>query len=313
MIHALRLGLLLIISHGWSAAVCPRATSQDFENIAHRNALPQGKGIAATFPGDVDLVSDPRVIFVENFEDANYSDRWDEVRNDGGEVLKLVRDSEGDPRFGSHSLQVVADLRKNTGGGMTKWFESSNDLFIRWYVRFDKECDYVHHFCTVRANKGLQGGDRWSGFGGAGERPRGDARFSTALEPWGNWGKNPPPGKWNFYSYWHEMKPAPDGKYWGNSFLPEDQPDIAKGEWICCEMMLRHNTPGKPDGEQAFWIDGKLRGHWQGIHWRTSPTLWANAFTLESYVTDRWTKQPINIVTFDNVVIAKEYIGPIAR
>lgn len=46
------------------------------------------------------------------------------------------------------------------------------------------------------------------------------------------------------------------------------------------------------------------------IHWRTNPKLFANAFTVESYVTDRWTKQKENIVYFDNVVIAKEYIGP---
>ena len=74
--------------------------------------------------------------------------------------------------------------------------------------------------------------------------------------------------------------------------------------------MLKHNTPGKRDGEQAFWIDGKLRGHWTGISWRTSPTLWANALTVESYVTERWTKNKMNIVDFDNVVVAKEYIGP---
>ncbi len=36
----------------------------------------------------------------------------------------------------------------------------------------------------------------------------------------------------------------------------------------------------------------------------------ANAFTLESYVTDAWTKQETNIVYFDNVVIARRYIGP---
>ena len=74
--------------------------------------------------------------------------------------------------------------------------------------------------------------------------------------------------------------------------------------------MLKHNSPGQTNGEQAFWIDGKLRGHWKGFSWRTSPTLWANALTLETYVTDRWTKQKVNIVNFDNVVIAKKYIGP---
>ena len=87
---------------------------------------------------------------------------------------------------------------------------------------------------------------------------------------------------------------------------------IDRGEWICAEFMLAHNTPGEADGEQAFWINGNLRGHWKDINWRKSETLMANALTLESYVTGRWTKQKENVVSFDDVVIAKEYIGPIA-
>ncbi len=86
------------------------------------------------------------------------------------------------------------------------------------------------------------------------------------------------------------MKPAPDGKYWGNSFIELDTPVIKRDEWICVEFMLKHNTPGQPDGEQAFWIDGQLIGHWKGINWRQSDKLNANALTLESYITDRWTK-----------------------
>ncbi len=74
---------------------------------------------------------------------------------------------------------------------------------------------------------------------------------------------------------------------------------------------MKHNTPGQPDGEQAFWIDGQLLGHWRGINWRKTESLQANALTLESYVTDSWTKNPTNTVYFDNVVIAREYIGPV--
>lgn len=291
---------------------CQISLAQDFPNIASEKRLPEGDGIAARFVGDRDIASHKSVIFAENFEAGDFRARWDEVRDDDNRVLKLISNDSAQSLLGKKSLQVVADLKRNTGGGMTKWFESADAVFFRWYVLFDKDCDYVHHFCTVRANRSLQGGDRWSGFGGAGDRPEGDTRFSTALEPWGDWGKLPPPGKWNFYSYWHQMKPSPDGKFWGNSFLPDGQSNIRRGEWICCEMMVKHNTPNQRDGEQAFWIDGQLRGHWRGINWRTSPTLWANAFTLESYVTDRWTKNPINIVTFDNIVIAKEYIGPAA-
>lgn len=282
-----------------------------FPNRADSSKLPRGNGFAAGFIADRGIEANPAVIFADQFEaenDGGLGKRWDSPGAGGGRFLTLVDSSH--PACGQKSLRVEARLGENQGDGLTQWFGSSDSLFIRFYVRFDKDCDYVHHFVTLRANRGLRGGDRWSGFGGAGNRPKGDERFSTALEPWGDWGRSQPPGRWNFYSYWYEMKPSPDGKYWGNAFRPGGQPQIPKDRWICAEFMLKHNTPGQPDGEQAYWIDGELVGHWTGIPWRTSPTLMANALTVESYVTDRWTKQKINIVDFDNVVIAKDYIGP---
>lgn len=272
--------------------------------------LPQGDGLASEYLADHGLAGHPDVIFADDFETGDGWKLWDEVRDDRNEVLGRDDPQDAAGRLGEGCLKVTATLGRNTGGGLTKWFTPAERVFIRFHVKFDPDCNYVHHFVTLRANRGLTGGDRWSGFGGAGLRPAGDDRFSTALEPWGNWGRFPPPGRWNFYSYWHEMKVSPDGKYWGNSFAPETQPDIHRGEWICAEFMLKENTPGQADGEQAFWIDGTLRGHWRGINWRTSGTLHANALTLESYVTDRWTKQATNIVWFDNLVIARRYVGP---
>jgi hypothetical protein len=274
--------------------------------------LPTGAGIAARFTADREIATHTSVIFGERFETDSYKQHWDEARDEKGEVLSLVRLGGGDDPFG-RSLQVTSVLGRDTGGGLTKWFTPADPVFIRYYTRFAPDCDYVHHFVTLRANKSLEGRDRWSGFGGAGLKPAGDGRFSTALEPWGNWSRWPAPGRWNSYSYWHEMTASPDGKYWGNSFKPDDQPDIVKDRWICAEFMLKHNTPGERDGEQAFWIDGKLMGHWCGISWRTTSGLMANALTLESYVTDRWTRNPTNIVYFDNLVIAREYIGPVGE
>ena len=136
------------------------------------------------------------MIFADNFEQGDLGAGWDSVRNDRQEVLSLTDEASAGAPVGRHSLKVTARLSENTGGGLTKWFPSSQRLFIRFYTRFDADCDYVNHFCTLRANEGLRGGDRWSGFGGAGERPAGDTRFSTALEPWGDWGRVPPPGRW---------------------------------------------------------------------------------------------------------------------
>ena len=287
-----------------------RAFGQKPPALVENSSLPSGVGIAGEFWADVGIETHAGVVFADGFEKGNLGSGWDEIRNDDQKVLFFENHPSDETRLGKRCVKVVANLNENTGGGFTKWFESADRLFIRFYTKFDPQCDYVHHFCTLRANRGLQGSDRWSGFGGAGEVPDGKRRFSTAIEPWGNWGNWPAPGKWNFYSYWHTMKPSPDGKYWGNNFLPEDQPTIKKDQWICVEFMLQHNTPGKDDGEQAFWIDGKLQGHWKGFNWRTDSQLQANALTVESYITDRWTKQSTNIVYFDNIVIAKQYIGP---
>jgi hypothetical protein len=289
-------------------AVFTNAADLTFTNIATRSTLPQGPGLAAQFRADSGIAAHHAVIFADDFETGPLGARWDEQSPVKAKMLSFG--VAGEKVCGSRCLKVEARLGENQGGGLTKWFEPADTVFVRFYVRFDPGCDYVHHFVTLRANKGLRGGDKWSGFGGAGLQPAGDERFSTALEPWGNWARWPAPGKWNFYSYWHEMRVSADGKYWGNSFLPEPQEVIPKNRWICAEFMLKHNSPGQPDGEQAFWIDGRLLGHWSGISWRKSDSLKANALTLESYVTDRWTKNATNIVYFDNVVIAREYIGP---
>ncbi|MBI4601812.1 MAG: hypothetical protein HY721_07610 [Planctomycetes bacterium] len=288
----------------------PGGDPDGLRNVAAESSLPRGPGLASKLAHDRGIAAHAAVIFADDFEGEDLKRKWNDARDEGGEVLSLVDESGAAPFLGRKTLKVTATLGKNTGGGLTKWFEPADAVFIRFYVKFDPGCDYVHHFCTLRANKGLRGGDRWSGFGGAGVKPQGDERFSTALEPWGNWGRWEPPGRWNFYSYWHEMAPSPDSKYWGNSFRPKEGGAIPRGRWICAELYLKHNEPGKADGEQAFWIDGELRGHWKGIDWRKTPGLRANAFTLESYVTDRWTKSPVNVVFFDNVVIAREYIGP---
>lgn len=278
-------------------------------NHLSNSTLPSGQGLAAAFPSDHGIQNHKEVIFADSFETGELGAGWDETGNKDGNVLSLVAPGKS-VGLGQRSLRVEASLSKNTGGGLTKWFLPADTVFIRFYTKFDPKCDYIHHFVTLRANKGQRGGDKWSGFGGAGLKPNGDERFSTAIEPWGNHGKWPAPGRWNFYSYWPEMEKSGDGKYWGNSFILPTAPLIARERWICVEFMLKHNRPGERDGEQAFWIDGVMQGHWKGILWRKTENLKANALTLESYFTDRWTKQETNIVYFDNVVIAKSYIGP---
>jgi hypothetical protein len=289
----------------------PLGAAEHSNPAASASALPSGTGLAASHPQDNGIALHQAVIFADDFEEGSLGEGWAEINNPNRNVLSFA-DPGNAAGLGKRCLQVEAHLGKDTGGGLTRWFDPPDTVFVRFYSRFDPACDYIHHFVGLRGNKGLNGADKWSGFGQAGMKPTGDERFSTRIEPWGNHGRSEPPGRWNFYSYWHEMKASGDGKYWGNQFEVPAAPVVPRGSWICVEFMLKHNTPGQPDGEQAFWIDGVLQGHWKGINWRKTAYLKANALNLESYVTERWTKNPINRVWFDQVVVASQYIGPVA-
>ena len=135
-----------------------------------------------------------------------------------------------------------------------------------------------------------------------------------------------------------------DGGYWGTPFLPRnDKPDVERGKWICVEMMMMMNDLGKSNGEQAFWIDGKLwrsggqvvshvgpgypKGRWtggwwqadaksdesfEGYEWRSAEALNVNYLWAYLYIT-KAPKGHVSKVWFDNIVVAEKYIGPIKR
>ena len=121
------------------------------------------------------------------------------------------------------------------------------------------------------------------------------------------------------YTYWQEMQRSRDGMFWGNSFEALQFPPIERGKWNCVEVMMEANSaPEKPDGRQAFWIDGQLVGDFSGIRWRATDRLKLNSFWLlhdgETGSTlngDKEHAQRSYDLWFDDLVIATEYIGPI--
>jgi hypothetical protein len=236
----------------------------------------------------------------------------------------------------SQSLLITHIGGKDTGGHLYRRLPPGHKrVFARFYVKFDPDCAPIHHFGTHLG--GFNPSTPWPQ-GGAGERPDGDKRFTTGVEPFGNdWG-------WDFYTYWQGMHVHGDGKYWGTPFLTGgSKPKVERGKWICVEMMVKVNDPvDASNGEQAFWIDGGLwrrdgqtvshigqgfpRGQWtggwwrpdgksdgafEGFRWRSVEELLINYVWAYVYIT----KAPpghVSKVWFDNIVIATEYIGPIA-
>jgi hypothetical protein len=303
--------------------------------------LPRGAGLAAKYPQDRNIASDPAVLFAADFEEGDVAaldKTWTNVSNKQGKVLAFHADAPADSG-GERCLQMTAIAGENDGGHLYKKLSREVDTaFARFYVKFPEDTGYIHHFVHFG---GYRPATNWPQ-GGAGEKPRGDERMTVGIEPYGENGKHAAPGVWNFYPYWHEMKPSVGNRYWGNSIQPPEPAVIPRNTWQCVEIMLKANTPGERDGELALWLDGEPIMHvergsprdawtgmgfrlrkeggepFEGFSWRTTDDLKINFFWLLHYVTETNQKRnrvadparPV-VVWFDNIVISEQYVGPI--
>lgn len=82
------------------------------------------------------------------------------------------------------------------------------------------------------------------------------------------------------------------------------------GHWVLVESRAKLNTPGKNDGINQLWIDGRLESERTNLNFRGSYTDHGiNAVFLESY----WNKGSHKTQSrwFDNFVISTKPIGPV--
>lgn len=280
------------------------------QDIEPAKQITPKRGIAASHRGDVGISEDRRVILHEDFESKDWAKRWPEIKGRGKQTV--IDDSTANG--GKRALRITATRDEDTGGHLFRSLGRGHDkLHLRFYVKFEKDHGYVHHFVHLC---GYNPPTSWPQ-GGAGTRPAGDARFTTGIEPTGVWGRFDAPGVWGFYSYWNEMKASRDGKFWGNSVRPQIEQPITREKWICVEIMLRCNEPGKRNGDQAIWIDGKPVGQWTGYRWRTTEDFGVNGIWMLYYITPNAARQnkvekprESNTVWFDDIVVATDYIGP---
>ena len=283
------------------------------------------QGLASDFRNDVGIEKHPAVIFASGFE-KRFSGWALDARD---RRISSIVDDPAIAHSGKRCCRSVTIRHENTGGDVTYNIRRSvNQVYVRFYCRFDKDSVMPHHFVKIRA---LRRGFRMR----AGLRPPGDQGFWTGIEPLRN-------RTWRFYTYWHKMHPGRANStvaknYYGNTFTMPGQALVEQEKWICVEAMVKANTVGKSDGEMAFWIDGKLIGWWkpgnpmgtwvssrfvipgpnpqpfEGFDFRTDPALTISQVVLVWYVTEEYAKlgkSLRNIVYFDDVVIARQYIGP---
>jgi hypothetical protein len=274
-----------------------------------RTALPvTGAGLAARYPGDFGVRSDPRVLFVDDFEtDPNFG-AWTDRKSSS---VRLT----GEAHAGKNACAITVDLKRDPTQWLYKRLPAGKDrLYVRFYVKFPRKTEYLQRFVHLTADDP----PRNVPFGAAGVCPDGGRRFSTEILPHARQGSPAAPGFWRLSSYWCEMSISNDGKYWGNGFEAETAPVVYPDAWTCVEFMVQANSAiNQKDGEQAFWIDGREGARFEGLRWRTHPRVKPNGLWLLVHATEAAAKakgstEPVENLTvlFDDVIVATEYIGP---
>jgi len=246
------------------------------------------------------------------FSDFGSDDWW----RDWGE-RKQPRNTdlvEGETALGGKgkSLRIAVKAGSHYGTSVTYRFKQMlgsepEEMYLRYYVKFDTNWKHA------------TSGGKMPGFGGTYGRAGWGGRPVHGSDGWSARGgySNPRGGDSTadgFYCYHADMR----GRY-GNSW--HFRPALQHGRWYCVEKYCKLNTPaeggaggtgkGKNDGILRAWIDGKQVWEKTDIRFRDTAALKMETIWLNIYHGGATPVPPQDIhVYFDNVVIARKYIGP---
>ncbi len=300
-----------------------------------------GSGLASKYPGDVGIEKDPDVVWVENFEagsvDAVVS-RYEDAKNKTG--MALLPDVP--PKTsGKASLGLTAGGGKNATDFYKKLDPGYDELFVRYYAKYQGGVKWHHTGVWIG---GYNPASNWPN-PKAGLKPNGDDRFSVSLEPVGS-GANP---RMDFYNYWMKMhswmdNPSGSTAYYGNTLVHQAGLTVKDDQWMCIELHVKLNPdPASGAGaELGVWMDGVSvqqftdsapLGYWLkdkfcpdgadspsctnyppspstpkvplDLQYRSTAALKLNAFWPQNYITDA----NVGVVQYDDMVVAKKYIG----
>jgi len=291
-------------------------------------SLPQGNtGIAARYPGDAGIGADPAVIFFDDFESytgtagLTATGRWNQAFQTSN--LRLATEP-GNFFAGGKSIEFT--LPKTTGevsNQLGKFLSPAQDtVFLRFYAKFDPGFNVLgssHNGSMISASY-------WDGAGsGPGIPADGYNKFFVAFEAYRDSTTLANPGQLEVYVYHPEQRDI-----WGDVFFPTGRvlpfdltpgnfgttfvarPNVTPqlGRWYSYEVMVKANTPGQRDGRIAFWVDGVLAADFPNMRLRDTTDLKIDRVDISLHgnggilaTSKKW---------YDNVVVAKSYIGPMS-
>ncbi|QIB64690.1 polysaccharide lyase [Kineobactrum salinum] len=131
--------------------------------------------------------------------------------------------------------------------------------------------------------------------------------FSTRLPGAGDMPALTPIGS---YVYHADMK-GNSGNHWGWNLGPGGL--LANNQWYAIEQYLKLNTPGRRDGVFRAWINGHLVYERDELNFRDTDALRIESVWMNIYHGGVRPAPRDMSAYLDNVVIARQYIGPLTE
>ena len=245
-------------------------------------AAPADSGIAARYPGDKNIASDPAVLFFDDFESygtaSQLTTRWNNVFQ-----LNNTRIATEPGNFYGGGKALEFKLPQTTveiANAVVKNISTPADtLFARVYTKFDPLYDIAGS-----NHNGIRLSSKFNA--GPGIPANGTNFFLVLLQNNEFPTDAPAPGYSQLYVYHPEQRSQwgdiwlPTGMVLPNGSLPYDfgssfvkRPNFVpqRGRWYCYELMVKANTPGQRDGRAAYWIEVS----------KTSTKYWASSLCSE--------------------------------
>jgi len=279
----------------------------------HGHGLPASDpipGIAAAYPSDLGIAAHPDAYLFSDFETDSWGVDWtfgsdaatlDRVLSDPGRLFEplngsalRVKITEG----GHYGMSVGFDFAEEVGS-------EPEEIYFRYYLRFSDDWETVYGGKML----GISGTYGRAGWGG---RPSNgtngwSARGSFNVMPSsGNpLGDTVPMGH---YVYHTDM----EGTYGDIDLWQKDYRGyLEKNRWYCIEQYLQMNTPGQNDGILRAWVDGRLAYERTDWRWRDTTDLKIERIWMNVYHGGSASATQDAHLYMDNVVIARQYIGPL--
>ena len=268
------------------------------------SGAPEGQGLAARHPGDTGIGADPQVICATAFESDHWRDDWSGGMRPTVSVVAEDGARKFEPWQGK-ALRIEVPQGQHYGASLeyefAKHLEAEpEEIYFRYYLRLGDDWD-------PRRGGKLPGIGGTYGRGGWGGRPS-DGRNGWSARGQFN-GRRAGKTPIGFYCYHADMK----GKYGAGWIWEKDGLGfLENNRWYCIEQYAKLNTPGANDGILRGWVDGKLAFEKTDVRMRDIASLKIQCIWINIYHGGQWSAPSDDHLFIDNVVIARDHIGPMA-